>query len=74
MRYDYLVPGVLLMRTREPSARRGGAFRYGEPKGEPIHATFTSQAVTGMTDDTSRYFYSWGPRAARRRTTRRCRT
>lgn len=25
--------------------------------------TFTSQAVTSLTDKTSRYFFSWGPRA-----------
>jgi vanillate O-demethylase monooxygenase subunit len=63
LRYDYLVPGVLLMRSENHPP--GAAERYGngEPQGEPIHASFTSQAVTGMTDHTSRYFYSWGPRA-----------
>jgi vanillate O-demethylase monooxygenase subunit len=64
LRYDYLVPGILLMRSENHVAGAAERFGHGEPKGgEPIHASFTSQAVTGMTDQTSRYFYSWGPRA-----------
>lgn len=63
LRYDYLVPGVLLMRTESHMPGSAERFGNGEPVGEPLHATFTSQAVTGMTDHTSRYFYSWGPRA-----------
>jgi vanillate O-demethylase monooxygenase subunit len=63
LRYDYLVPGVLLMRTENHPPGSAERFGNGEPQGEPIHASFTSQAVTGMTDHTSRYFYSWGPRA-----------
>lgn len=61
--YDFLIPGVLLM--------TGGAFPLGTAKasqyGPPDYAdalagvTFTSQAVTPMTDRTSRYFFSWGP-------------
>jgi vanillate O-demethylase monooxygenase subunit len=62
MRYDYLVPGILLMRTENHPLGSAARFGNGEPSGEPIHATFTSQAVTGMTEQTSRYFYSWGPR------------
>ncbi len=67
MRYDYLVPGVLLMRTENHPPGSAERFANGEPEGEPLHATFTSQAVTGMTDRTSRYFYSWGPRACEAR-------
>jgi vanillate O-demethylase monooxygenase subunit len=63
MRYDYLVPGILLMRSEQHPAGTAARFDHGEPKSEPTHANFTSQAVTGMTDLTSRYFYSWGPRA-----------
>ena len=29
--------------------------------GEPLSHSFTSQAVTPLTERTSRYFYSWGP-------------
>lgn len=62
-RYDFLLPGVLLM--------TGGLFPLGtiarlnggEPDlNEAIGAvTFTSQAVTPLTEKTSRYFFSWGP-------------
>ena len=61
--YDYLVPGVLLMRSENHPAGTALKCEYGEPTSEPQHANFTSQAVTALTDETSRYFYSWGPRA-----------
>ena len=57
-------PGVLLMRSENHPAGTAAKFDFGEPASEPIHANFTSQAVTAMTDETSRYFYSWGPRAS----------
>lgn len=63
MSYDFLIPGVLLM--------TGGIFPLGTAeacgRGAPDLAravggvTFTSQAVTPMTEKTSRYFFSWGP-------------
>jgi len=61
--YDFLIPGVLLM--------TGGVFPLGTAKerdfGPPNYdealsgVTFTSQAVTPMTERTARYFFSWGP-------------
>jgi len=64
MAYDFLIPGILLM--------TGGIFPLGTAKaldhGPPDLAmavggvTFTSQAVTPVTEKTSRYFFSWGPR------------
>lgn len=63
MTYDFLIPGVLLM--------TGGVFPLGTARerdfGPPDYGaavsgvTFTSQAVTPMTDRTARYFFSWGP-------------
>jgi phenylpropionate dioxygenase-like ring-hydroxylating dioxygenase large terminal subunit len=63
VRYDFLVPGVLIM--------FGGSFPEGTPQGLGDDApdlptvgegvTVTSQAVTPMTDKTARYFFSWGP-------------
>lgn len=62
-RYEFLLPGILLM--------TGGAFPLGTT--ERLHqsapdlsqaiggVTFTSQAVTPLTEKTSRYFFSWGP-------------
>jgi vanillate O-demethylase monooxygenase subunit len=64
LRYDYLVPGVLLMRSENHPAGTAARFDNDEPKSEPVHANFTSQAVTALTTDTSRYFFSWGPRAS----------
>jgi phenylpropionate dioxygenase-like ring-hydroxylating dioxygenase large terminal subunit len=64
--YDFLAPGVLLMYnaayppgTAERIERRAPAAE----SGTPITASFTSQAVTPLTGTTSRYFFSWGPRA-----------
>jgi vanillate O-demethylase monooxygenase subunit len=61
--YDFLLPGVLLM--------TGGAFPVGTKErlnGQAPNpdlaiggVTFTSQAVTPLTEKTSRYFFSWGP-------------
>jgi phenylpropionate dioxygenase-like ring-hydroxylating dioxygenase large terminal subunit len=61
--YDFLMPGVLLM--------TGGAFPVGTKErlnGQAPNqdlaiggVTFTSQAVTPLTEKTSRYFFSWGP-------------
>lgn len=63
MQYDFLIPGILLM--------TGGVFPIGTAEkcdfGEPDYSeaisgvTFTSQAVTPMTDRSARYFFSWGP-------------
>ncbi|MBC7986158.1 MAG: aromatic ring-hydroxylating dioxygenase subunit alpha [Sphingomonadaceae bacterium] len=62
--YDYLVPGVLLMKSA--SYPGGTAERLGFAPPPPdlegaSGVTFTSQAVTAMTAKTARYFFSWGP-------------
>ena len=66
MTYDFLVPGVLLMYSAMYPA--GSADRCGleaPPAAvEPVTANFTSQAVTPLTDGTTRYFFCWGPRAS----------
>jgi phenylpropionate dioxygenase-like ring-hydroxylating dioxygenase large terminal subunit len=62
--YDFLVPGILLMFSGLYPA--GTRERVGEgipALGDAISGSFTSQAVTPMTADTSRYFFSWGPNA-----------
>lgn len=61
--YDFLVPGVLLMWNGMFPAGTAEACHDGEPdRAKAIAAvTFTSQAVTPMTEKTSRYFFSWGP-------------
>ena len=65
--YDFLAPGVLLMHTAVCPAGTAARFNDGPPdlsQVEVLSENFTSQAVTPMTDRTSRYFFSWGPRAA----------
>lgn len=64
--YDFLAPGVLLMHTAIFPYGTAGRFEGKAPDPSvvpPISENFTSQAVTPMTDRTSRYFFSWGPRA-----------
>lgn len=64
MTYDFVVPGVLMMYQGMYAAGSAEQSDFGPPlEGmEPDTASFTSQAVTPMTDGTSRYFFSWGPR------------
>jgi vanillate O-demethylase monooxygenase subunit len=61
--YDYLVPGILLMRGAsypEGTAKKLGMGPPPDLEGA-VSVTFTSQAVTAMTEKTARYFFSWGP-------------
>lgn len=61
--YEYHVPGILLMPSASYPA--GTAAKCGGNAPPPdlpkMGVTFTSQAVTALTDKTSRYFFSWGP-------------
>jgi phenylpropionate dioxygenase-like ring-hydroxylating dioxygenase large terminal subunit len=63
MSYDFLIPGVLLMWSGSFPAGTAKALNFEKPDYDTATAgvTFTSQAVTPMTDRTSRYFFSWGP-------------
>lgn len=63
---DYLVPGVFHFYNALYPA--GTAAKYnGEapPKDDPtlLYEHYTQQAVTPQTEDTTRYFYTWGPSA-----------
>ena len=64
--YDFLAPGILLMHSAyyPPGTAEGLGFKPA-PMGTPgaLQETFTSQAVTPVTDKTSRYFFNWGPRS-----------
>ncbi|HEX4097694.1 MAG TPA: RHO alpha subunit C-terminal catalytic domain-containing protein, partial [Caulobacteraceae bacterium] len=64
--YDFLAPGVLLMHTAVCPSGTAARCHDGPPdlsQVEVLSENFTSQAVTPMTGKTSRYFFSWGPRA-----------
>lgn len=66
MGYDFLLPGILLMTSAVFPVGTAKACDYGPPRLEEAtsNVTFTSQAVTPMDDQTSRYFFSWGPHRA----------
>jgi len=63
--YDYLAPGILVMRSTSYPKGTANQLARKEPDPEvipPLRENLTSQAVTPMTAKTSRYFYAWGPR------------
>ena len=59
--YDFLVPGIFLLNARYYPT--GVAARCGDkpPTDEPLHQEFTCQAVSPLTEKTSRYFFANGP-------------
>lgn len=61
--YDFVIPGILLMRSQSFPVGTAKACGYKAPpaSAKPEFQTFTSQAVTPLTDGTARYFFSWGP-------------
>lgn len=61
--YDFLIPGVLLMISGVFPLGTAAASSHARPDFDKAVSgvTFTSQAVTPMTTNTSRYFFSWGP-------------
>lgn len=60
--YDFLVPGVFIMYTAMYDAGTALASHHGAPSGKKmLFSNFTCQAVTPMTADSSRTFFSWGP-------------
>jgi phenylpropionate dioxygenase-like ring-hydroxylating dioxygenase large terminal subunit len=63
--YDYLVPGVMLLHMVLCPEGTAARFSHGIPdfgQFEPITERFSCQAVTPLTERSSRYFYSSGPR------------
>lgn len=66
MCYDFLIPGILLMWSGSFAPGTAAACDMGTPDyGQALKGvTFTSQAVTPMTDETARYFFCWGPHKA----------
>lgn len=63
MTYDFLLPGVLLMEAASFAAGTASALDFARPDFDTAVSgrNFTSQAVTPLTNDTSRYLFSWGP-------------
>nr|WP_299594225.1 aromatic ring-hydroxylating dioxygenase subunit alpha [Sphingomonas bacterium] len=60
--YEFIVPGVFLMYTALHPPGTAERLEHGEPKIEDaLFDNFTLQAVTPITTEQSRYFFSWGP-------------
>lgn len=64
--YDFLVPGILLMKGGNFPVGTAQACAYGPPDYDQAigGVTFTSQAVTPTDKGRARYFFSWGPHCA----------
>lgn len=62
--YDFLFPGIFLLRTAFYPA--GTAERLGDvpPEEAPLFLRYDDQAVTPMTNRTTRYFYAAGARSS----------
>ena len=61
--YDFMTPGILLLGSKTYPVGTAAASNGQAPLGEPLLETFSCQAVTPLTEVTSRYFFSWGPNA-----------
>ena len=61
--YDFIIPGVLLMRSGNYPVGTAEACNFETPNFDEAigNVTFTSQAVTPTKLNESRYFFSWGP-------------
>ncbi|MGO9454588.1 MAG: Rieske 2Fe-2S domain-containing protein [Candidatus Binataceae bacterium] len=62
--YDFIVPGAFLLRSVIYKSGTAALCDEGPPPEdiEPLHAQFTCQAVTPLTDKTTCYFFAYGPR------------
>ena len=59
--YDFLVPGIFLLYSGFYPPGTLGADNIERPDAEPVHANFTCQAVTPLTDRSTCYFFAYGP-------------
>jgi phenylpropionate dioxygenase-like ring-hydroxylating dioxygenase large terminal subunit len=62
--YDFLFPGIFLLRTAFYPVGTARRIDRGEPQEPPLFLRYDDQAVTPMTDRTTRYFYAAGARNA----------
>ena len=60
--YDFVVPGVFLLRADFYPEGTLDRFPNGAPQGvEPLHRQFTCQAVTPIAENRTCYFFAYGP-------------
>jgi vanillate O-demethylase monooxygenase subunit len=61
--YDFLFPGIFLLRTAFYAVGTAERLNRGEPTEPPLFLRCDDQAVTPMTSRTTRYFYAAGARS-----------
>jgi len=61
--YDFLVPGIFILRSAWHPAGTADRLQDGVPDGAPIFLRCDDQAVTPITDRATRYFYAAGARS-----------
>jgi len=59
--YDFLAPGIFLLRAGFYPEGTAAKFNEEEPSSEPLHSQFTCQAVAPLTDQTTCYIFAYGP-------------
>jgi nitrite reductase/ring-hydroxylating ferredoxin subunit len=62
--YDFVVPGVFLLRTSGYPVGTADRLPNGPAGSEPIYTSVTSQAVTPVTETSTVYYYSGGQPAS----------
>ena len=63
-RYEFTVPGVFLLTTERYPPGTMDAADQQRCEGKSVFDTFTCQAVTPLTAETTCYFFAFGPRSA----------
>ncbi len=61
--YDFLIPGVFIQTTERYAAGTMDPAAPGRCPDDNLFSTFTCQAVTPLTADTTCYFWAFGPQA-----------
>jgi vanillate O-demethylase monooxygenase subunit len=62
--YDFLFPGIFLLRTSFYAAGTAERCKLAPPDEAPLFLRYDDQAVTPMSNRTTRYFYAAGARSA----------
>lgn len=63
--YDFLVPGILILKTLTFPVGKAEEFGLKAPPQDEawIQNSYSAHAITPMTNDTARYFFTFGPHA-----------
>jgi phenylpropionate dioxygenase-like ring-hydroxylating dioxygenase large terminal subunit len=61
--YDFLVPGILILKTLTFPVGMAASFGMKEPRDDVdwIQNSYSAHAITPLNDDSARYFFTFGP-------------